>query len=173
MVVRQGSTLQLRSGCPINLSLEVLGDRWSLIVVRDIIFGDRRHFRELLTQSEEGISSNILADRLRTLVDAGVLSRTDDPRHKQKVSYSLTERGIQLVPVLAQLAGWGVRHLPVSDELGIRARILDEGGPPLWSRFMDELRWMHLGSPRPAGPSVFDDLQAAYLAAAAKSARTR
>jgi DNA-binding HxlR family transcriptional regulator len=54
-----------RSGCPINLTLELLGDRWSLIVIRDIMFGGRRHFRELITQSEEGIASNVLADRLR------------------------------------------------------------------------------------------------------------
>ncbi|WP_439632432.1 winged helix-turn-helix transcriptional regulator, partial [Shinella sp.] len=60
-----------RSGCPINLTLEILGDRWSLIVLRDMMFGNRRHFRELLTKSEEGIASNILADRLRRLVEEG------------------------------------------------------------------------------------------------------
>ena len=69
----------IRSGCPINLSLEVIGDRWSLLVIRDIIFGNRRHFRELLTRSEEGISSNILADRLKTLMEQGILTRADDP----------------------------------------------------------------------------------------------
>jgi len=79
-----------RSGCPINLTLEMLGDRWSLIVIRDILVGNRRHFRELLTQSEEGIASNILADRLHRLVDAGLLSRSDDPTHRQKAVYSLT-----------------------------------------------------------------------------------
>ncbi|HSX75557.1 MAG TPA: helix-turn-helix domain-containing protein, partial [Shinella sp.] len=63
-----------RSGCPINLTLEILGDRWSLIVLRDMMFGNRRHFRELLTKSEEGIASNILADRLRRLVDEGLVS---------------------------------------------------------------------------------------------------
>src|SRR5579862_6226236 len=73
-----------RSGCPINLTLETLGDRWSLIVIRDRMFGNRRHFRQLLTQSEEGIASNILAARLRTLVERGVVSKADDPTHKQK-----------------------------------------------------------------------------------------
>ena len=62
-----------RSGCPINLTLEVLGDRWSLIVIRDVIFGDRRRYRELLTRSEEGIASNVLADRLKRLVAAGLV----------------------------------------------------------------------------------------------------
>ena len=62
-----------RSGCPINLTLEQLGDRWSLIVIRDLMFGNRRHFRELLGKSEEGIASNILADRLKRLVEAEAL----------------------------------------------------------------------------------------------------
>jgi HxlR-like helix-turn-helix protein len=63
-----------RSGCPINLTLKALGDRWSLIVIRDLMFGNRRHFRELLTRSEERIASNILADRLRRLEKAGLVS---------------------------------------------------------------------------------------------------
>lgn len=159
-----------RSGCPINLTLEVVGDKWSLLVIRDIIFGDRRHFRELLTLSNERISSNILADRLKTLVEAGVLTRRDDPTHRQKGIYSLTERGIQLLPVLAQMSAWGLHHLPVTEEQAIRARLLDEGGPPLWARFMDELRHRHLGAPKPAGRSVFEDLTAAYEAASARTA---
>ncbi|HEX5263440.1 MAG TPA: helix-turn-helix domain-containing protein, partial [Phenylobacterium sp.] len=73
-----------RSGCPINLTLETLGDRWSLIVIRDLMFGNRRHFRELLMQSEEGIASNILAARLKQLQATGLVSRRDDPSHKQK-----------------------------------------------------------------------------------------
>ncbi|MFN3657522.1 MAG: winged helix-turn-helix transcriptional regulator [Pseudolabrys sp.] len=158
-----------RSGCPINLTLEVVGDRWSLLVIRDVIFGNRRHFRELLNRSEEGISSNILADRLKNLVEQGILTRADDPSHKQKGIYSLTDKGIELLPVLAQMAAWGYRHLPVTEELGIRARLLDEGGPKLWAAFMDELRAMHLGVKRKSkGPSVFAQLQAAYEAVVAK-----
>ena len=137
-----------RSGCPINLSLEVLGDKWSLLIIRDMMFGNRRHFRELLTKSEEGISSNILADRLKTLLDEGIITREDDPTHKQKGIYSLTEQGIELLPVLAQMAAWGYKYLPVSEELGIRARLLSEGGPKLWAEFMDELRESHLGVKR-------------------------
>lgn len=135
-----------RSGCPINLTLEVLGDKWSLLVIRDMIFGNRRHFRELLTNSEEGIASNVLADRLQTLVEQGIITKSDDPTHRQKVLYSLTERGIQLVPVLAQIGSWGRRFLPVSEELAIRAELLEKGGPPMWEAFMSELRESHLGN---------------------------
>ena len=153
-----------RSGCPINLTLEVVGDRWSLLIIRDMIFGNRRHFRELLLNSEEGIASNILAARLKTLLAEGIISKAEDPTHKQKAIYSLTEKGIELLPVLAQMAAWGYKHLPVSEELGIRAELLAKGGPRMWEEFMAELRETHLGKPRRrgAGPSVATRLQAAY-----------
>jgi DNA-binding HxlR family transcriptional regulator len=161
-----------RSGCPINLTLEMLGDRWSLIIIRDLMFGNRRHFRELLTQSEEGIASNILADRLKRLTENGLLSRRDDPSHKQKGIYSLTEPSIQLVPLLAQMGAWGRRHTPASEELSIRAELLEAGGPVMWADFMEELRSLHLGAPVPER-SVFAELQAAYLAVVAKNAGRR
>jgi DNA-binding HxlR family transcriptional regulator len=154
-----------RSGCPINLTLEVVGDKWSLLVIRDMIFGNRRHFRELLAKSEERIASNILADRLKRLTEQGIVSKADDPTHKQKAVYSLTEKGIELLPILAQMAGWGVKHLPaITEELGIRARLLKEGGPRMWAALMDELRETHLGQPqrKRKGPSVGERLQRAY-----------
>lgn len=150
-----------RSGCPINLTLEMLGDRWSLILIRDVMFGNRRHYRELLNLSDEGIASNILADRLKRLVETGLLSKRDDPAHKQKAIYSLTEPAIQLVPLLAQMGAWGRRHTPSSHELSIRAEILEKGGEPMWKAFMTELRSMHLGTPAPRR-SVFAELQAAF-----------
>ena len=150
-----------RSGCPINLTLEALGDRWSLIVIRDIMFGDRRHFRELLSRSEEGIASNILADRLKRLCEAGLLSRGDDASHRQKAIYSLSEPAIALVPLLAQLGAWGRRFTPATRALSIRAQLLEEGGPPLWDALMAELRAKHLGGPAPAR-SVVAELGAAY-----------
>jgi DNA-binding HxlR family transcriptional regulator len=154
-----------RSGCPINLTLEVLGDSWSLLVVRDLMFGNRRHFRELLGNSEEGIASNILVSRLQRLVAAGMISRRQDATHKQKAIYSLTEPAIQLVPLLVQMGAWGCRHLPVNEELALRAQLLEEGGPDLWNRFMDELRSVHLGARHPRGPSVRERLHTAYQAA--------
>ena len=159
-----------RSGCPINLTLEVLGDRWSLIVIRDIMFGNRRHFRELLQNSEERIASNILADRLKRLVERGLLTREGDPSHKQKAIYSLTEMSIRLVPIFAEMGAWGRHFLPVSEELSIRAELLEEGGRPLWEDFMQELRVLHLHIPRdPEKTSVFDRLRAAYLDVVARN----
>ena len=151
-----------RSGCPINLTLETIGDRWSLIVIRDLMFGTRRHFRELLAASEEGIASNILADRLKRLMASGLITRADDPTHSQKAIYSLTEMAIQLVPLIVQMGAWGRRHLPTTPELAIRAQLLEEGGPEMWEAFMDELRATHLGAPMPPGPRVADRLANAY-----------
>jgi DNA-binding HxlR family transcriptional regulator len=161
-----------RSGCPINLTLEVVGDKWSLLVVRDMMFGNRRHFRELLAKSQEGIASNILANRMKRLTEQGIVSKADDPSHKQKTVYSLTEQGIQLLPILAQMSGWGLKYLPVTEELGIRARLLEEGGPRMWAAFMDELRETHIGMPRRKrkGPSVTERLPRAYEAVVARRA---
>lgn len=128
------------------------------------MFGNRRSYGELLQNSEEGIASNILADRLKRLTAAGLLGRRDDPSHRQKGLYSLTESSIQLVPLLAHMAAWGRRHTHASRELSVRAEILEKGGPALWDAFMDELRHLHLGAARPTR-SVFDELQAAYLKA--------
>ena len=135
-----------KSGCPINLALEVVGDKWSLLIIRDMMFGNKRHYRELL-RSEEGISSNILADRLRMLREQGIITKAADPTHLQKSVYSLTEQGIELLPVLAQMAVWGHKYLPVSEELGIRAQLLQEGGPKMWCAYMEELCERHLGTP--------------------------
>lgn len=163
-----------RSTCPINLSLEVFGDRWSLIILRDMIFGGRRHFRELLLGSLEGISSNILADRLKSLMAMGMLTRADDPTHKQKGIYSLSEMAIQLVPIMAHLGAWGSKWLPVSEELSIRASLLEEGGPEMWEQFMAELRVEHLGAAPPPGqgPTVRERLQAAYEDVMARKAKS-
>lgn len=164
-----GEAHEPRSECPINAAVEVFGDRWTLIVLRDIVFGDRRYFRELQANSIEGIASNILADRLKRLVASGLLTR-EDARPGQRARYSLTEPGIQLVPVLAQLGSWGLRHRPTSSALNARAELLEKGGPALWQEFMDELRHTHLGSETPVrSPSVRERLNAAYLAAANSS----
>lgn len=163
-------TVTPRSGCPINAAVEILGDRWSLVVLRDIMFGDRRHFRTLQRESLEGIASNILASRLRDLVAAGLLTR-EDVGAGRRATYSLTEPAIQLVPVLAELGWWGLRHRPGSAALQVRARILHEGGPQLWREFQDELRELHLGIPAPStgGPTVRERFEAEYERASAES----
>ncbi|MDQ0473783.1 winged helix-turn-helix transcriptional regulator [Labrys wisconsinensis] len=132
-----------RSGCPINLALEVLGDRWSLLILRDVIFAGRRTYNELLA-SDEGIATNILADRLKKLVDAGLLRRAPNPEQRQRPIYSLTEPGIRLLPALVHLGDWGQSWLPASEREAEQARRLFAGGPRRWAAMMDELRRKHL-----------------------------
>ncbi len=132
-----------RSECVMNRMVEVFGDQWTLLVLRDIIFMNRRHFRELLTKSLEGIASNILADRLQRLVEQGIIVKSRDPSHKQKAIYSLTERGIELLPLLMEMVAWGHKCLPASRLKGL-AQVLEEGGPKLRAQFMAKLRETHL-----------------------------
>jgi DNA-binding HxlR family transcriptional regulator len=150
-----------RSGCPINLTLELLGDRWSLLILRDMIFGGARRYAELLG-GQERIASNILAERLRSLADAGLITRAGDPEDGRRAIYSLTKMAIELLPVFAAVGAWGSRWLPVSEALSIRARPLDEGGAPLLEQFMAELRQEHLGDGPVERPTVREELEAAY-----------
>ena len=98
-----------RTGCPINFGLEIFGDRWTLLILRDLLLQNKRRFQELL-QSDEGIATNILADRLKRLEAAGVIDRSSDPADGRKVIYRATEKGIALVPVLLEIAAWGATH---------------------------------------------------------------
>ncbi len=100
-----------RSQCPISFALDILGDRWTLLVIRDLVFAGKRHFRDFLA-SPEKIASNILASRLRSLEARGIVSRRPDPASARKVIYELTRKGIDLIPVLLELIRWGATHDP-------------------------------------------------------------
>jgi DNA-binding HxlR family transcriptional regulator len=127
-----------RSGCPINLALEVFGDKWSLIIIRDLMFNGKRHFRELL-QSEEKIASNILTDRLNMFEREGVLTKSPDPDHKQKFVYSLTEKGIDLLPILVEMGGWSLKYQPVAPDKRGHADELMKGGAALQKQIKKQL----------------------------------
>lgn len=110
---------QRRSDCPINFSLETFGDLWSLLIIRDIVYFGRRSYGEFL-EAGEGIATNILATRLAQLEEKGILVKKQDPTDKRKDIYSLTNRGLDLIPILLELASWGARHDPQT------------GAPPGW-----------------------------------------
>lgn len=96
----------MHNTCPINASLLVLGDRWSLLVVRDLLFAGYRTFNEFL-RSAQGVATNILADRIKGLLDAGIITKAADPDDGRKWIYSLTPKGVDLAPVLLELSRWG------------------------------------------------------------------
>jgi DNA-binding HxlR family transcriptional regulator len=101
---------QRRSNCPVACSLDLLGDRWTLLVVRDLMRGKSR-FGEFLA-SAEGIPTNILADRLRRLEQAGIISSDTYGSHSRRRAYQLTEAGRALAPALGALRDWGLAHVP-------------------------------------------------------------
>lgn len=142
------TTSPFRSGCPINLGLEVFGDKWTLLIIRDMMFAGKRHFRQFLA-SDEAISSNILADRLAMLVGAGILTRADDPGHKLKAIYSLTEKGIDLLPVIAQISRWSRTYMPVDPALAATGEARDRAGPGAAEAQVAALRALHLGTVLP------------------------
>jgi DNA-binding HxlR family transcriptional regulator len=98
-----------RSRCPLNASVEMLGDRWSLLIIRDMILRGSHSYKEFL-QGDEGIATNILANRLQKLVSHGILMTTPDPSDKRKQIYQLTEKGIDLAPVLTEMVLWAAAH---------------------------------------------------------------
>jgi DNA-binding HxlR family transcriptional regulator len=98
-----------RSGCPLNASVEILGDRWSLLIIRDMMLRGFRTYKEFL-ESHEGIATNILADRLQKLIVHGIITTESDPSDGRKLIYSLTAKGIDLAPVLMEMVLWAAAH---------------------------------------------------------------
>ena len=102
---------QRRSDCPISFALGIFGDRWTLLVLRDLMLRNKRRFKELAAAPER-IATNVLSDRLRRLADAGLITREPDPEDRRQGIYRATERGIDLVPMLVELVVWGARNDP-------------------------------------------------------------
>jgi DNA-binding HxlR family transcriptional regulator len=100
-----------RSNCPIARALDFVGDKWTLVVLRDVIMARRRYFQELLA-GNEGIASNILASRLKLLEAAGMITRRRDPAQARRVIYEPTEKALDLLPVMVELIRWGMKYDP-------------------------------------------------------------
>jgi DNA-binding HxlR family transcriptional regulator len=110
-VKKQSRSAGLRSPCPIAAALDLLGDRWTLLVIRDLLLYDKRRFAEFLS-SPEHIATNILADRLERLERGGLLERRKYADHPPREEYHPTSRAWDLAPVLRELIHWGQRHVP-------------------------------------------------------------
>jgi DNA-binding HxlR family transcriptional regulator len=108
-----------RSECPLNASVEMLGDRWSLLIIRDMMLRGFRTYKEFM-ECYEGIATNILADRLRKLVANGIITAEPDPADGRKLIYLLTAKGIDLAPVLAEMVLWAAGHENTGNEALVR-----------------------------------------------------
>lgn len=114
---------RVRSDCPISCSLDVFGDKWSLLIIRDIMLRGKLSYSEFL-ESEEKIATNILANRLNVLVAENILSKRVSPDNKSKYLYSLTEKGVDLLPIIIEIMDWGAKYNANSPrrELGKRIK---------------------------------------------------
>jgi DNA-binding HxlR family transcriptional regulator len=108
-VPKKKASPKWRSGCPLNASVEILGDRWSLLIIRDMMLRGFRSYKQFL-ESYEGIATNILANRLRKLIAHGIITTKRDPSDGRKTIYSLTAKGIDLGPVLTEMVLWAAAH---------------------------------------------------------------
>jgi len=114
-----------RSGCPLNASVEMLGDRWSLLIIRDMMLRGFRTYKQFL-ECYEGIATNILADRLRKLQAYGIIVAEADPKDARKVIYLLTSKGIDLAPVLTEMVLWGAAHEDTGNQALVRLMRADK-----------------------------------------------
>jgi DNA-binding HxlR family transcriptional regulator len=104
----------VRSHCSVNYGLEIFGDKWSLLIVRDIVFAGKKTYGEFL-KSEEGVATNILASRLAFLEEQGILSKAPSCADRRKDLYTLTEKGLDLIPILLDIVVWSAKHDPKSN----------------------------------------------------------
>jgi DNA-binding HxlR family transcriptional regulator len=114
-------TLPRRSPCPITCTLDLIGDRWTLLIIRDMMFLNKQRFEEFL-ESPEGISTNILASRLKLLEELGLVEKQTYSNHSRRMNYQLTAEGKSLRPVLKVMAAWGLKHLE-----GTKVPLLQQG----------------------------------------------
>lgn len=98
--------MEVRSHCPINFTLEHFGDKWSFLIIRDLMFKGKRHYNEFLEAGEK-VSTSVLGDRLKKLEKMGIISKGKDSVKKSRIRYSLTQRGIDLLPLLLEMIIWG------------------------------------------------------------------
>lgn len=124
---RGNSTPKRRSGCPLNASVEMLGDRWSLLILRDMMLQGFSSYKQFLS-SYEGIATNILADRLRRLEEYGIIETRTDPQDGRRVIYALTKKGVDLAPVMAEMVLWAAAHEPTGNQELVRALRRDKAG---------------------------------------------
>ncbi|GAB3892030.1 helix-turn-helix domain-containing protein [Larkinella knui] len=107
-----------RSTCPVSTSLDVLGDKWTLLILRDMVFAGKSTYGQFL-QSAEKMATNVLADRLAVLESQGILTKAVAADKKSKFTYRLTEKGVDTVPIIIALILWGTKHCPTAVDLGL------------------------------------------------------
>jgi len=144
LVPTKNSTPKRRSGCPLNASVEMLGDRWSLLLLRDMMLRGFTTFKEFLT-SYEGIATNILSDRLKRLIAHGIITTKEDPSDGRKLIYVLTPKGLDLAPVMTEMVLWAAKHEETGNQALVRQ--MQKGK----EQFVEMVRQRYLKATRSSG----------------------
>lgn len=110
------------TGCPVAFALDTFGDRWSLVVIRDLVMHGKTTYGEFLA-SDEGIATNVLADRLKHLEAEGILGKSRDPENRRRIIYKLTDKGWELAPMILDMIVWSAKYDP---ETKVRQPMLDK-----------------------------------------------
>ena len=146
-MARKKASPKRRSGCPLNASVEILGDRWSLLIIRDMMLRGFRTYKEFLG-SYERIATNILADRLQKLITHGIITTERDSSDGRKLIYSLTPKGIDLAPVLTEMVLWAAAHEDTANQALVREMRKDK------KQFLSAIRKRWAETTRAADPGV-------------------
>lgn len=144
--MRKSDLVRRRSDCPLNVFLEIFGDRWSLLIIRDLLFKRRHEFKDYLA-AKEGIATNVLSDRLRRLEENGVITKAAHPSDARKADYRLTEKGLDLAPLLFEVALWATKHEKTEAPTLLVRRISDDR-----ENLLAELRADHMAASIPKVP---------------------
>ena len=145
--------MKMNSGCPQYLTLDVIGDKWTMLIIRDMMIGGKKYFREFL-HSKEGIASNILSNRLKTMENEGLIYKSPDPTHRQKLIYRLTLKGIDLFPILLENARWALKYKEVDSRDAVQARQLLEDLSKGVLNTMDLMKKEHLNAVDPNSTAI-------------------
>lgn len=140
--------IRRRSDCPLNVFLEIFGDRWSLLIVRDLLFKRRHEFKDYLA-AKERIATNVLSDRLRRLEENGIITKAAHPSDARRVDYRLTEKGLDLAPLLFEMALWATKHEKTEAPTLLVRRMSEDR-----DNLLAELSANHMAAPTRKGPSA-------------------
>jgi len=139
--------MKLRSHCPTNYGLEHFGDKWSLLIIRDLMFKGKRHYNEFF-ESEEKVSTSVLGDRLRSLEQGGIISKGKDSVKKSRIRYSLTAKGIALLPVMVDMIVWSGKFDENTAAENDFLKKAEEKKEKLLIELRDQLMSEHLDPPK-------------------------
>lgn len=132
------TSAKYRSHCPINFVLETFGDKWTLLIIRDLMFKGKSNFREFL-KSDEKIATNILSDRLKRLEEHGIVEKSEDEANRSKLNYRLTAKGKDLMPIMLEITAWSAKHDRLTNTPKPFRKTLAEDREGMISAFLAEL----------------------------------